>query len=432
MDNSVVTSIKGNLKVSEIVGFALLLLLLLSGPVILPSSMHYFRLIIGLALGYILTRSYTGFAGSVNRAYRNGSTKLMRAMLFMFLITAIANVAFLAGTSDLKIYKLEINPINIGLVVGALFFGFGMSLCSCCATGTLTDLATDFPRAGVTFIFFTLGVFLGFPLQNTQPWIRNSIITTSTGKLVGTDGVFLPDLFRWDHANGYLGAIILTALIVSFFSYLSFLYEKRKKDRKEYRIVESEKYQDLTEIDNISENKSEAIYDRLFRSPWSLKQGAIGMAVAFVLLMGVTKGGWGASTPYGVWFGKFINMFGIPASNLAAFTHLPETTFSMPWLENPVTVQDLGIFLGALIFVMTGGLWSRMKRSVTSLTIKNTAIFALGGFLMGFGTRMSNGCNVGALYTPISQLSLSGWIFFIFLVCGAIAGNMFLNKVSNK
>ena len=181
MDNSVVTSIKGNLKVSEIVGFALLLLLLLSGPVILPSSMHYFRLIIGLALGYILTRSYTGFAGSVNRAYRNGSTKLMRAMLFMFLITAIANVAFLAGTSDLKIYKLEINPINIGLVVGALFFGFGMSLCSCCATGTLTDLATDFPRAGVTFIFFTLGVFLGFPLQNTQPWIRNSIITTSTG-----------------------------------------------------------------------------------------------------------------------------------------------------------------------------------------------------------------------------------------------------------
>lgn len=42
---------------------------------------------------------------------------------------------------------------------------------------------------------------------------------------------------------------------------------------------------------------------------------------------------------------------------------------------------------------------------------------------MGFGTRLANGCNVGALYTPIANFSLSGWIFFIFLVIGGILGN---------
>ena len=47
---------------------------------------------------------------------------------------------------------------------------------------------------------------------------------------------------------------------------------------------------------------------------------------------------------------------------------------------------------------------------------------------MGIGTRFANGCNVGALFTPIANFSLSGWIFFIFLVAGAIIGN----KVAEK
>ncbi|MGO3801066.1 MAG: YeeE/YedE thiosulfate transporter family protein [Fusobacterium sp.] len=54
---------------------------------------------------------------------------------------------------------------------------------------------------------------------------------------------------------------------------------------------------------------------------------------------------------------------------------------------------------------------------------KDAFLFALGGISMGFGTRLANGCNVGALYTPIANFSLSGWIFFIFLVIGGILGN---------
>jgi uncharacterized membrane protein YedE/YeeE len=53
----------------------------------------------------------------------------------------------------------------------------------------------------------------------------------------------------------------------------------------------------------------------------------------------------------------------------------------------------------------------------------------MGGLLMGFGTRLSNGCNVGALYTPIANFSLSGWVFFAALVAGGIFGNRFAKKV---
>ena len=56
--------------------------------------------------------------------------------------------------------------------------------------------------------------------------------------------------------------------------------------------------------------------------------------------------------------------------------------------------------------------------------------YALGGLCMGFGTRLSNGCNVGALYTPIANFSLSGWVFLIFLVLGGIVGNSVAKKMN--
>ena len=51
---------------------------------------------------------------------------------------------------------------------------------------------------------------------------------------------------------------------------------------------------------------------------------------------------------------------------------------------------------------------------------------------MGFGTRLSNGCNVGALYTPIANFSLSGWIFLVFLVLGEIFGNIIYKKIMTR
>jgi uncharacterized protein len=44
------------------------------------------------------------------------------------------------------------------------------------------------------------------------------------------------------------------------------------------------------------------------------------------------------------------------------------------------------------------------------MTFREGLVFALGGLSMGIGTRLANGCNVGALYTPIANFSLSGWI----------------------
>ena len=67
--------------------------------------------------------------------------------------------------------------------------------------------------------------------------------------------------------------------------------------------------------------------------------------------------------------------------------------------------------------------------SELQITKKQAAMYSLGGLTMGFGTRLAQGCNVGALFTPISNFSLSGWVFLIFMIIGGIISNKFSEKV---
>lgn len=416
-------------NIEKMLGFLLAILLLVLGKFLLSSDMLYFRLIIGVALGYTLSRGYTGFAGSVNRAYRTGSTRLMRTMMMMFFLTTLLSTAFLMNADPTK-FDLWINPINVGLILGGILFGFGMTFSSCCASGVLTDLVTALPRALITLIFFAFGVFIGFPIQNTSSIVKDSWFTSEVGsKLYG--GVYLPDLFKWDGMKGYLGALILTGLLSAIIIYLAHLYEEKRKQSGTYTGHFGEKIQDIEVTDSHKEVTSETDwYQRLFVNAWSLRKAAVILASLFTLLMGITKAGWGASTPYGLWFGKGLMLFGVKASQLSSFTHMAEPAFTTPFFQHPVSVQNFGIIMGTLLFLLTSGTFLKVFKSELKITSKEATFYILGGLLMGFGTRLSNGCNVGALYTPIANFSLSGWVFLIFLVLGGILGNKVAQKVN--
>lgn len=410
-------------KKEAIIGAIVLILLLVLGGTFLASSALFFRLVIGLGLGYALTRSSMGFAGSVNRAYTTGSTKLLRALMLMFVITAAVTVAFIFnGTEG---YSLWVRQINLGVILGGLLFGFGMTFSSCCASGVLTDLVTALPRALITLLFFGMGVFLGFPIQKSASWVTGSWINTTDFK-----GVFFPDLFKWDGLNGYLGAMVVTivlALIVVAFSYR---YENKRKAEKTFTGVECEveQYTEEKEDEKITV-LSEAGYKKAFVKPWTLGTGAVVISGLFALLMGVTGSGWGASTPYGHWFGKILKVFGVSSASLETFTKQAEGTFDMAFFSNPVYVQNFGIVLGTLVCLLLAGKFTKVFTSELKITFKDAVLFAIGGLLMGFGTRLSNGCNVGALYTPIANFSLSGWMFLFFLIAGGVIGNMVAKKI---
>ncbi|WAW14893.1 YeeE/YedE family protein [Peptostreptococcus equinus] len=421
-------------KRERIIGFILILLSLVFGRFYLESDILFFRLVIGIGLGYTLTRGYSGFAGSINRSFRTGSTRLLRTMMFMFFITALMSTAVLFKHDPSK-FDLWINPINTGLLLGGILFGFGMAFSSCCASGVLTDLVTGLPRAIITLIFFCFGVFIGFPIQNSQAWVNKSIISSPTGTKIGYGGIYLPDLFKFDGLEGYLGAMILTGCFCFLVVYISYKYESNRKKNNTYFGHASEEMQlvenNIGEFDTVKHSIfSEEMYKRIFVRSWTLKTAAIIIAVIFTILMGVTKAGWGASTPYGLWFGKFLMLFGVSSKSLSNFTLMPDVAFSMPFFSHPINVQNFGIVVGTAMYLLTAGIFKQTFYSELKINSKEALFYVLGGFSMGFGTRLSNGCNVGALYTPIANFSLSGWIFLVFLAIGGILGNILAKKVN--
>lgn len=420
-----------NNKLENIIGFVLVLLILVFGGAFLGTQMLYLRLLVGIGFGYALTRAFMGFAGSVNRPYRTGSSKLMRILMWMFLGTAAVSVAFLYGV-DATTYDLWVNPINFGLILGGLFFGFGMTFSSCCASGVLTDLVTGLPRAIITLLFFAFGVFIGFPVQKTASWVTDSWFSSVTGEQL-SGGVYFPDWFMWDGMSGYLGSIILTAILAAIVIYLSRKYEDKQKAKGTFTGVGSEIEQDsIVESEKPFKLLSSETYEQVFIRPWKMRTGAIVITVVFSVLMGATKAGWGASTIYGFWFGKVLMVFGVSSESLASFTHFSTGFFETSIFANPVSVQNIGIVLGTLITLLLAGTFKVTFLSEIKIKPKEILLFAMGGLFMGFGTRLANGCNVGALYTPIANFSLSGWIFLVFLVAGGIIGNKVAKMTSDR
>lgn len=402
---------------------------LIFGAFWLKTDALFFRLLLGIGLGYALTRGFLGFAGSVNRAYNGGSTKLMQTLMFMFVVTAIINAAFLVN-SELGSYNLWINPINLGLLVGGLMFGFGMTFSSCCASGVLTDLVTDLPRAGVTLLFFSLGVYVGFPLQSRLSWVTDTLISTHS---YANKGVFMPDLFGGG-LIGYLGAIALTIFFAGIIVYFSKQYENKRRLTGTFYGIDTEiAQQNALKIKSQTEKDatpfklfSVETYQKLFVTPWSMTAGAIMIMIIFTMMFAATKAGWGASTPYGIWFGKGLMMFGLSVDSVATFADRPISMFATPFCEHQISVQNIGIICGTFICILLMGKFTfRFNYSA-----KQLALFAMGGLFMGMGTRLANGCNVGALYTPIANFSLSGWFFLVFLIVGGILGNKVANMRS--
>ena len=427
MDNQ---TYKANIKAGQPIAGVILLVVLIVFGVTALKPLIALRLVIGLAFGYVLSRAITGFAGSVNRACRTGSTQLMRTLAFMFFITSIVVAGFAYRDENFAALDLWINPVNLGLISGAAIFGFGMSLSSCCASGVMQDLAMASPRAIITLIFFGIGVFVGFPLQYSQAWIEKSLISSERGLQKG-GGFYFPDLFKWDGFNGYLGAIILTGILCLIVYKVSMWYEAKQKASGRYTGVGTEAFQVSPEDYDISKVKffSKDTYYHFFVKPFTLKEGAIGLTLLFTLLLALFKSEWGASTPYGLWVARVLIRFGVDPEKIVIFANTTMGgAFETPLLEQAVSVQDLGICLGAVIYMLLAGDFINSVREARGITLKEVFWYIVGGFTMGFGTRLAQGCNAGALYSPIAAFSLSGWVFLPFMVLGGIVGNRVYKK----
>lgn len=412
------------------IGFILLALVLGIALAKLDSAALVSRLIIGIGIGYVLVRASFGFAGTANRAYNSGSTKLMRAVMFLVILASFVTVFFVAvPASDVNpdfavSYGLFINPINLGLIIGAIIFGIGMAFAGGCASGVLTDLSSSFTKAILALFFFGLGRIIGIPMvaKYFQSITSASWFTSSEA----VNGVWFPDLFKFDGFNGFIGALLLTIVIALVVIKLSYIYEEKRKKENTYTPIESEE-EAISELIKIQDVNA-TWYERVIARPWTLWEGAIGMAIMYAALMGFTKGAWGVSGPFGVWTGKVLSIF-FGKEAVSNFVGNPDFLASGVF-TNAVSLQDIGIILGGFIALLTMGRLFETFPKGLKITGLQAVLAIVGGLLMGIGTVFAKGCNAGGLFSPLVSFSLSGWFYLVFMIVGSILGNKIIKAVS--
>jgi uncharacterized membrane protein YedE/YeeE len=381
-------------------------------------------LITGVFFGYILTRSRFGFAGGIKRIYITGEGSLTKALLIMLAVTIVAMAGIhwagesngavlnsLAGEGDAVIPGTgSVSALNLATIAGGFLFGIGMMIAGGCASGTLTDLGEGAIRAIIVLLFFVIGAVPGHALRYVfdQSTISNFAAT-----------VYLPNIF------GYIGAVLVSLLLLLILYIITRKYEDfRKKEGLYEKTVFTD---DELPIEEKEEFKlfSYNTYHKLFIERWSFLKGGILLAIMFVFVINTTGSSWGVTSAFTNWGVALLQNFGFDFSSPAFVGVVKKVNAGL--LNDGGSVRNLGIIFGsALAFLLAG----RFKFDY-DFKVKDVLLYTLGGFLMGFGSRLAKGCNIGALYSAICNFSIHGWGFLAALSIGGIVGlKVFEGKVN--
>ncbi|MBI2527269.1 MAG: YeeE/YedE family protein [Candidatus Rokubacteria bacterium] len=91
-------------------------------------------------------------------------------------------------------------------------------------------------------------------------------------------------------------------------------------------------------------------------------------------------------------------------------------------LINPADWMSIGLIGGAAVMAL---LHNEFKWKAPTRELATWAV--LGGFLMGIGSRLGLGCNIGAFFVRVSEGDVSGWLFGLGMIAGAWVGVKFFS-----
>jgi uncharacterized protein len=166
-------------------------------------------------------------------------------------------------------------------------------------------------------------------------------------------------------------------------------------------------------------------YIAWLKDAWPYITGAVLLSAFQVVTFAVTGSPWGVSAAFASWGAWLYQLVGGSVSKWYYFaTEAGEATLKAGFLKDAATWRNLGLIFGALFatLIASGFKFKKIKGW------RQVAAAVLGGLLMGYGARIGFGCNIGAFYSGIASMSLSGWVFGAALFAGAIIGSKLLVK----
>jgi uncharacterized membrane protein YedE/YeeE len=360
-------------------------LLLVVGALFLRSAVggrQVLLLIVGAALGLTLYHAAFGFTSAWRVFINERRGAGLRAQMVML---AVAVVLFFPALGAGTLFGMPVTglvaPAGVSVVFGAFIFGIGMQMGGGCASGTLFTVGGGNARMLVTLLFFIIGSLIA--THHVDWWF--SLPSFPATSIVKSFGV--------------VPALLMSLALFAIIALVTVKLEKRRHGDLEAAV------------------SSEHVGLRRFlRGPWPLVWGAVGLALLNYATLALAGRPWGITSAFALWGAKVAGGLGVDVGSWP-FWQMPANAKALaaPVWEDITTVMDIGIMLGAALAAGLAG------RFAPSLKIPTRSLIAavIGGLLLGYGSRLAYGCNIGAYFSGIASGSVHGWVWLV----AAFAGN---------
>ena len=341
--------------------------------------------LVGGLLGAALYHGSFGFTGGWRRMAVEKRGRGIRAQMLMIGVAAVAMIPLLAaGSLGGQPLVGALAPVGVSVLVGAAIFGLGMQLGGGCGSGTLFTVGGGSSRMLVTLIFFIVGAVIG--TAHLPWWLELPALPAIS---LGTE-------------IGVAKALLVTLIGLGLVALITALIERRAHGNLE------------TEPAPKRPGWSWVLY-----GPWPLVGAGLLMAVLNIATLLLAGHPWSVTFGFGLWGAKTAQVVGIPVESWAFWNWPgPQKALASSVLADVTSVMNFGIILGAgLAASLAGKFAPKVKVPFASMLAA-----AIGGVLMGYGARLSFGCNIGALFSGIASGSLHGWLWFAAAFVGSLAG----------
>jgi uncharacterized membrane protein YedE/YeeE len=164
----------------------------------------------------------------------------------------------------------------------------------------------------------------------------------------------------------------------------------------------------------------------IIKDAWPYWLGAILLGLGNIIVFIYTSAPWGVTTAFVFWGAWIYQLFGGHPETWSFFTLQPPMLKVLQdgFLKHGASILNVGIIVGAFLSAASASQF-RIKKIKAG---RQVVAALIGGLLMGYGARISFGCNIGAYFSGVASMSLHGWVYGIFIFIGAYIGSKLLVK----
>jgi uncharacterized membrane protein YedE/YeeE len=368
---------------------------------------------LGLGLGVVLQRGRLCFAGAFRDLFlmRNGT--MMRAIIVGLAIMtpvfaliearAVPEPGFGAVAAGAHVV-----PIGLNLAVGGLMFGIGMVVAGGCVSGTLYRIGEGYLASWASLFGILLGLSLA--AQTWNAWYVFIIESAPIG---------------WLPASlGYGGAVVATwtALAVAFVA--SLWWETRGAHAAPPLAGPAGR---KTPAPITYGQHLRTIHASVLGRGWPPLAAVTALALLNVAAFLVDTP-LGVTGELGAWADRAASLVGLATPPLLGADTLAGCNLALGALGvlNPSTLLDAGLVLGAMLAALAAREFKVRVPRQRRRYVQSVA----GGSLMGYGAGIGVGCTIGAFFSAIPSLGLSGWVFGLALLAGAGIGTQIIRRIA--